>query len=450
MKRPPSPPRGTRGTGDLSSGAFGARPARGRATPWLVLAALLVGALSFRAPFLSVAPIADDIRDDLGLGSAQIGLLTTIPVLCFGLSAPWATALVRRVGFDVALLVALATVTAGLAVRSAGPWASVLAGSVVIGLGITVGNIVAPAIIRRETTPRHQAVVTSGYTGTMNIGAMAATLSVAPLAAWLGWRWALSAWALVSLLAMVAWFTTLRPRRATVPAARSARHEPSEDPAAPAPPSGTPATSARPVRRTAVGWLLALAFAGQVSAYYSVAAWLPQILRDDAGLSQSRAGAVTSWFQVLAIAGALLLSVALRTVSWGGVTAGIAALWLACPIVLLLGPELHLLAATLGGLAQGAGLTALFVLIMRVSESDQRAAEYSAFMQGTGYVLSAATPFAVGALHEATSGWRWPLLLVIAYLLVFTATQLAAVRRIAARRAQPTAPSLSEPDGAAS
>lgn len=410
---------------------------RGRtaATPRLIVIAVLVAALSFRAPFLSVGPIAGDLADDLGLDPARIGLLTTLPVRCFGLSAPLAGALARRLGFDFALLVGLATIVAGLVVRSLGPWEGVLAGSVVIGVGITVGNIVVPAIIRRDVEPEHRPVVTSGYTGAMNVGAMAATLTIAPLAAWLGWRAALAAWATVTVCGAVLWsLVALRPRRAHAVGSDSAVRLASllDDQAA------DPIGVAVPVRRTAVGWLLALAFAGQVSAYYAVAAWLPQVLQDEAGLSAARSGAVTSWFQVLALAGALLFSAATRRVSWGLITVAIGVLWLACPVVLLVAPGLHLVGATLAGLAQGAGLTALFVLIMQISETDQRAVEHSAFVQGTGYVLSAAAPFAVGALHQASDGWRSPLLLVVGYVLVFTTTQWLAVGR-SERRATPSA-----------
>jgi CP family cyanate transporter-like MFS transporter len=394
------------------------------ATPWLVVGAVLVVALSFRAPFLAVGPITEGLGESLALGAAELGLLTAIPVLCFGLSAPLAAGLARRTGFDVALLVALATITAGLLVRSAGPWASVLVGSVVIGLGITIGNIVVPAIIRRDVGESRRALATSGYTGAMNVGAMAATLSVAPLTAWLGWRSALASWALVTLTAFAVWGRVVVQRRS----------EAVSDPAVVVP---SAAAAYRPVRYTALGWLLALAFAGQVSAYYCIATWLPQLLADETGLTGAQAGAVTSWFQVLAVPGALLLSLALQRVPWTAVTVGIGSSWLACVVLLLVAPETYLVATTLGGLAQGAGLTALFVLILQLSDSDIRAASYSAFMQGTGYVLSAVAPFAMGGLHQVTDGWRWPLALVLGCVLISSAAQLGAVRR---SRTRPGAP----------
>ncbi|BDZ46280.1 MFS transporter [Naasia aerilata] len=252
----------------------------------LFVAALLLACINLRAPFVAVAPVAGAIRDDLGIGAAQVGLLTSIPVLCFGLASPLALLVVRRTGAEVALLACLAGIIAGAAVRSAGPFWLAIAGTVVIGVAITIGNIVAPVLIRRDVPAARVGAVTGAYAATLNVGAMLASVSTAPLAAWLGWRGALAAWIVLALVGVLVWSLFLR-RQGHV---ERVHH---------------PATDAPVVWRRPLAWLLALAFIGQSTSYYGLTAWLPSLLSDERGFSAEQAGFAASLFQICAVAGAL-------------------------------------------------------------------------------------------------------------------------------------------------
>jgi CP family cyanate transporter-like MFS transporter len=59
-----------------------------RAFPWLVLTGILVAALSFRGPIIALTPVLPEIIEDLGIGSASAGLLTTAPVVMFAVLTP--------------------------------------------------------------------------------------------------------------------------------------------------------------------------------------------------------------------------------------------------------------------------------------------------------------------------------------------------------------------------
>ena len=122
----------------------------GTAVPLLLLAGVLLVALNLRGPLVAVAPVVGDLRADLHVGAGTIGLLTSIPVLCFGLAAPMASLLIARTGVHRAVLLSMLGVLAGTVVRSTGGAASAIGGTVVIGLAITVGNVVVPVIIGRD------------------------------------------------------------------------------------------------------------------------------------------------------------------------------------------------------------------------------------------------------------------------------------------------------------
>ena len=55
-----------------------------RATSVLLVAAIVAVALNQRPAVVAVAPVLGELRADTGLSSTLAGLLTTLPVLCFG------------------------------------------------------------------------------------------------------------------------------------------------------------------------------------------------------------------------------------------------------------------------------------------------------------------------------------------------------------------------------
>ena len=63
-------------------------PHSARRIPWLVVSGLLVAALSLRGPIVAPTPVMRLIEDDLDIGAAAAGLLTTAPVLCSRCSHP--------------------------------------------------------------------------------------------------------------------------------------------------------------------------------------------------------------------------------------------------------------------------------------------------------------------------------------------------------------------------
>ena len=388
------------------------------ALPWAVVGIVLV-ALSLRGPIIAPTPVITQIQSDLGLSAATAGLLTGLPVLLFALVTPLASKLIGRFGPEAAVLVCLSGVLAGTVLRSAGPAPVVLAGTVVIGAAIAVGNIVVPVIIRRDVPWRRIPVVTAAYTAALNLGSMITALGTAPLAALIGWRAALTSWGALTLVALVFWLVVAR-RRAGTP------HTP------PAPAEPDTATGAlRQARGTTqirrIGWWLTLAFCGQAISYYSVTAWLPTLLADTRGLSLAASGAGASLFQVAAIAGALGVPLlAARAPAWAPV-AVIGALWITLPVGLLLAPEGYLVWSAVGGVAQGGGFTTIFSIVARIVRTDAEAAATSARIQGSGYLAATAGPPLIGALNAGTGGWTVPLLVVLAATVVFLVGGLLAV-----------------------
>lgn len=88
---------------------------RGR-SHWFVLAGILVVSLNLRPAIVSVPPLLEVIRVELGLSYTAVSLLTAIPVLCMGVFAFATSTVTRFVGrergvFWAVCLIGIATET---------------------------------------------------------------------------------------------------------------------------------------------------------------------------------------------------------------------------------------------------------------------------------------------------------------------------------------------------
>jgi CP family cyanate transporter-like MFS transporter len=391
------------------------RQVASRTVPLLILVIVLAAAI-LRGPILAVAPVARDIGADLNVGAGIVGLLTAVPILCFAVCAPMAIAVIRRAGADAALSLTLVGVIAGSILRSMDGIVVALLGAAVMGAFVTIGNVVLPIIIAREFDARRAHTMTGVYTAAMNAGTMAVTAGTAPLAAVTDWRWATLVWSALGLAALATWMPLRGLRRALVP------H--------PGPRPDVDRGRAS-VQRQSATWMLAAAFCGQAFAFYATAAWLPTLLSDQ-GYSRTAAGAIASIFQITGIAGSLLLPVVtLRSsIRTGVLCAGIG--WLAVPLGFLFAPSLWLAWCAIGGAAQGAGITLVYIMINAFGDDEHATAGRSGIVQGVGYAIAAAGPLLLGAVHEATDAWVWPLIIVLVAVLVFAGPGLlvaAALRR---------------------
>ena len=399
--------------------------------PWIVLGIVIL-ALNLRTPIIAPTAILPDIQEGTGFSAAGLGLLTGLPVLLFALATPLAGKFITRLGAEATVLACLSGVLLGTVLRSVGPSWLVLAGTGIIGLAITLGNIVVPVIIRREVPWEQVSLVTGLYSAMMNVGSMATLIGTGPLAEAFGWRWALAAWGGLAFLGLGFWMVLIRVRvRREGEAARAVAAESADDPSLTeaAAPVVKPSWAEAPASFRLIIALLIITFSGQSTAYYVTTTWLPSYLSDTIGLAPTAAGGTASLFQIAAILGAFGVPLlAVKTKPWVPV-AIVAVLWLSLPVGLLAAPGAYWLWATTGGIAQGGGFTAIFSIIARTAGSDAQTASASARVQFGGYLAATLAPPFAGWLNTATAGWTAPLLLILAATLAFTITGLLAARR---------------------
>jgi CP family cyanate transporter-like MFS transporter len=381
------------------------------------LAAVLLVALNLRGAIAAVGPVLPELRADLGLSAASAGLLTALPVLCFAVLAPAAAWAGRRLGTDAALIGSLLVLAAGTVLRVLDGAPVLLLGTFVVGAAMTVGNVVLPVVVKREFRER-AGVVTGMYTAALAAGAALTAALSAPVAAVGGWRLGLAVWAPLALVAAAVWVAVGRSAGATAS-------------------DGMPraadrcSTSAVRVWRAPVAWAVTVVLAMQSALYYALTTWLPSLLTEDLAVEVGSAALAASVFQVLGIPGAMAVPALLGR--WGnqvGLAIAVAVGWAVLPVGLLLWPGAWPVWVVVGGLAQGAGISLAFALVVLRSADDEVVRRLSGMSQLVGYSTGAAAPLAVGGLYAATGGWTAPLLLLLAVAAALCVAGSVAGRRV--------------------
>lgn len=360
-----------------------------------LLAIALVG-LNLRAGISSASALFHDLQLVLGYGTFTAALLPSIPTLCFAVAGAATSWLVRRVGVEKAIAIALATLTAGLALRAVPSVGMLLLGTVVSMSGLAVCNVAMPSFIREHYADK-TATMTGVYTITMSAGATISAAVSVPLALQLDSpSLGLAAWAILSVVTLIAF----------VPIALAAHRRPASGPSAHISPWA--------LLKTRQGLLITAFFTIQAIAAYSIISWLPTILIAG-GLDPTTAGLLLGLAQVVTVGGNVAL------LALAGRPGGLRRAFMVASGSYLLGAVALLVlpaqAAVAPALLLGFGFGVFSLVLVVISRSGSTTAEATAMStlaQSVGYLLGTMGPFGMGLAHSLSGGWTVPLMLLVA------------------------------------
>jgi CP family cyanate transporter-like MFS transporter len=279
-----------------------------------------------------------------------------------------------------------------------------VAGSVLVGTAIAVGNVSLPTLVKRDF-PHRTGAMTGAYSMVLTGGGALAAAITVPMqrATGLDWRYTLGLWGLLTLATLLVWVP--RARRRTVPSQ----------------PVGEAAAMRRGLLRDPLAWQVTLFMGLQSLQFYATSAWIPTIYVD-AGRSPAEAGLLLSLAGIVGLVfSATMPSVAMRRRSQSVLVASTCVFYVAGYVGLILAPgSVPVLWMVLVGVAQGSNIALGLLLITLRSPDTAHTSELSAMAQCSGYTLAAVGPFGLGALHDLTDGWTVPLV-VMTVLVVPTA-----------------------------
>lgn len=359
----------------------------------LLIVGILFIAATLRVTFTGIAPLLDAIRAEYQLTTAQTGLLTTLPVLAFGLVSPLAAGVARRFGIERSLLLAMVIICLGIGLRSLPSAAWLYIGTALIGCGIALGNVLLPGLIKRDFSG-HVARMTGAYSITMGAAAAAGSAMVVPLAlAGFGWRGALLLLMVFPLLALLLWLPQAH-RQATTPM------------------TGSGAAHNRGIWRSALAWQVTLFLGINSLVYYVIVGWLPAILQS-MGYSEAQAGSLHGLLQLATAAPGLAIPLVLhRLKDQRGIAVLVALMCVVSTLGLWLLPGQAVIWTLIFGFGSGATMILGLTFIGLRASSAHQAAALSGMAQTIGYLLAACGPPLIGKIHDAYGNWHIPLIIV--------------------------------------
>ncbi|MCP1771628.1 CP family cyanate transporter-like MFS transporter [Neisseria perflava] len=360
--------------------------------------AFLTISLNLRAPITALPPVITEVKNALSMTPAFAGILTTIPVLCFGLFTPFASKIIGKTGIENAIMLTLGDVLIGSVVRVLGGTGCMLAGTILIGLALTVGNLLELLVIARDYKSS-AGMMTGIMVLGMSFGGMITSSLTVPIAHMFDWRWALAFWSLFALLSLILWIPGYRRESS------KAKHA-----------AAKPITSAKnrmsfkqfsPAKIRAV-IALTLAFSAHSFAFYGIVAWLPTFLVQNAHFSNDKAGVIVSIFHLLGFVGCMGMPLLKKwfnlSIGWMFVIGGLT--WFLVPTGFYLLPQHWLLWDIAGGIGCGSAFVIIFSLIIAKSASLEENRYTSSVVQSIGYIIASISPMITGWLYQISGHWR--------------------------------------------
>lgn len=361
-------------------------------------------------PITAIPALLDTIQRSLQLPASLLGSLTTIPLLCFALLSPFAPQLARRWGNELTIFIALVFLMFGDFLRGfSATW--LLVGTLLLGVGIAVMNVLVPAVIA-DHFPQQLGSVTSLYTFSMTLFSAVGAGASAPLAKQFGWQPVLQILALIAGVIALLWLPNLRLNHRLVPANNQPK--------------------VRSVWRVRGAWLMTVMMGIQSLLFYTVLTWLPKIMTSR-GVPATTSGLMLGLFQLAALPAAYFIpTLAAKAKQRSDL------IWAICGMFVLglaglLVPShslwyLGVLCVLLGLASTGAFGLCMTLFSLKTTTAVETAA-ISGMAQSAGYLLAAVGPVSFGLVYGALHSWTLLLLVLLVLDVMMLIVGLAVERR---------------------
>ena len=378
---------------------------------FLAIAAIALLAFNLRTAVSSVSPVISFIQKEIPLPIITIGLLGIAAPLSFALATQLSYRPARRIGVEKTLMLTIAMIILGHALRAfAWDSTSLFAGSLLALLGMGIGNVLLPVLVRKYF-PNRVGAVTSFYITLTAISATLGSLVAVPVAEVAGWRFSLGQWALFSVLAAIPLITLLGNS--------TPEPKPELD------------SGGKSIWKAPTAWAIAgMQAMTSVFGYVSFA-WLPLLLVEHNSVTVAEGGLYLSLFALMGLPTSIFVPILANrypgsqvwivvfsgVMGAGGILgmlfAGNSWLWFFV-IMAGFGPTMFPLALTLFNLRSEKRSTVLAV---------------SAFGQGLSYGTASVAVIVVGVLRELTGGWEAALWLMFGFALLAIPVSIQIAKR---------------------
>ena len=372
----------------------------------LIILGVIFLSLILRTPITSVGAILGTLKSILDINNTVAGFITTIPLIAFAIFSPMVAKLSNKAGLEKTLLLAVITISIGLALRFYINTYVFFLTTFIIGVGITVGNVLLPGLVKKYY-PEKLGLMTGFYAVVMNVGAaVAAGISYPILSTNIGGEkfstgLAVNIWLVIAVINIFVY--TAMSKNSSVSEVKD-EHE-----------------KVHGYFKYSKMWTIMLSMGLQSALFYCSVSWFAEIMiskdfsPETAGLllSISQFAQFPSTFIVPILADKLHNKLIIPVVITIGYLASLVGmLYTSGNFVIML------IFIIIFALAGGGSFSYVMYLFSAKSRNEREAADISGLAQSGGYLLAAVFPPLLGYIRDI-SDWNKAL-----YVLILTAAVL--------------------------
>ncbi|MGV0754668.1 MFS transporter [Empedobacter brevis] len=372
---------------------------------WVGIGVIIFISANLRAPITAVSPILDEIKSVLKIDNFQASLLTSIPLIVFAACSILVSKAVQKINIRHGIIYSLLILIIGLYIRIYGNVTTLYAGSLLMGLGICIGNVLTPAYIK-DIFPHKIGLMTGLFSVSMSlVAAFASGLSIA-IGKWsnAGWKGSLGIWIIGGILALfIILVDTLKNKTSTQPQTNHVNHVQFN------------------IFRSKQAWNISIFMGIQSLVYYCLVALLPTLLIDY-GMTKTEAGWVFSVLQ-LAMLPAMLFSPVLATkMNDPKVMIYMTSVLyiLGISMFIFFKAKYSYISAILIGIAGGFAFSLSILFFSLRSKTMTGTIKISGMAQSIGYLIAAFGPPIFGKLYDVDSTWNYSLYFLFLCIILMT------------------------------
>ncbi|AZA76594.1 MFS transporter [Chryseobacterium sp. G0186] len=369
-----------------------------------VLVVILISS-NLRSPIVAVSPVLGEVRDVLHLDNFQVSLLTSIPLFMFAVCSVLVSRFSSKLGISKLLMYSLIILSFGLFLRISGSLLLLFLGSVFIGLGICIGNVVTPGYVKNNF-PKQIGLMTGIFAVSMNLTAALASGFSVKIGEWtgFGWRGSLGIWLIIAALGFLVLLLEFIFNK------KNSDH-----------PKTTLGTSDFNMFKSSQAWNISIFMGLQSLFYYCMVAWLPSFLTDY-NMPGESSGWVLFVIQITMIPITFCCPIiASKMKDQRVLILFICALMFESTMMFVfLKAQWIYVNAVIIGISNGLSFSLSILFFSTRTKSGINAVKISGMAQSVGYLIAAFGPPIFGKLHDWDASWNISFyFLSIAVLIMF-------------------------------
>lgn len=381
---------------------------------FMVFLGILFVSFNLRAPITSVGPITDLIQNEYSLSNSVAGLITTLPLLAFAIFSPFVAKMNHKFGHGLTMLGGLILIIIGELIRSYTNVYGLFVGTMSIGLGIAIGNVLIPSVIKHKFKKNVGNIISIYITSMCIFAALGAGISI-PATNILGWNSSLAMWVVLAFIALLIWLPQLK---------KSEEYNNSDDLAI------EKVMQSKSIWKSPLAWWVTLYMGTQSFLFYTLIAWIPSIIIFK-GLDSHFAGMMALLFQLVALPATLLVPIIANKIKHQKLIATIISLnYLAGMIIFLFATtSLEIIISMVFiGIGMGGAISLAIGFITQRTPHAKKAAELSGMSQSAGYLFAAVGPILLGFMFDITKSWTSSIIVLIVAIVLLILFGLKAGR----------------------